>query len=154
MGLDTLTKKCTVCKETLPHSSFHNSKISRDGKGYRCRPCDKDARASYRETNRKRFADVERKKQLAYKYGLSVEQYEGLLNKQNRLCGICGCSETSSKVRGSFAVDHNHDTGENRGLLCNQCYRGLGMFYDDVGMLQQAISYLVYYQLKEFDETH
>lgn len=67
-----------------------------------------------------------------------------LHEKQNGLCGICGELETAfmkTKVM-YLAVDHDHNTGEIRGLLCNNCNNGLGRFNDDVKLLQNAIAYI------------
>ena len=60
--------------------------------------------------------------------------------KQNGCCAICGIHHTLLTKK--LYVDHNHDTGELRGLLCNKCNLGLGIFGDDVSLLQKATDYL------------
>jgi len=138
-------KTCTVCKQELPYSEYHKSSVTKDGYGYRCKECDKKARAKYKEENRERFAEVSRRKQLKFKYGITLEEYNEILQKQNNACAICGTTENNvtGKNRGwNFAVDHDHETGEVRGLLCNQCNRGLGMLGDTVESLKKAIQYL------------
>lgn len=77
-------------------------------------------------------------KSLMRLYGLSVEDYLTLLSKQGGVCAICGVAPTTRKL----AVDHNHDTGKNRGLLCDNCNNGLGRFKDDPTRLRSAASYL------------
>lgn len=62
-----------------------------------------------------------------------------MLSNQDGGCGICEESPNRDKA---LDVDHNHDTGEVRGLLCNTCNRGLGMLGDDVATLKSAIDYL------------
>jgi len=63
---------------------------------------------------------------------------------QNGVCAICSGGETV-KTRGTLrrlAVDHDHETGKVRGLLCNRCNNGLGNFRDDPDLLREAIAYL------------
>lgn len=71
------------------------------------------------------------------KYGIDSEQYEALLLKQGGVCGIC---KRASNRR--LAVDHCHESGEVRGLLCYNCNVGLGLFKDDTVLLSAAIEYL------------
>ena len=74
-------------------------------------------------------------------YGLTVESYTALLEKQGGMCAIC--KKTSSGVDGrSFHVDHDHVTGAVRGLLCQTCNVGLGALHDDVNLLRAALAYL------------
>lgn len=75
------------------------------------------------------------------KYGITVEEYDRMLYVQRGLCAICGSDSPGAKWR-FFAVDHDHATGEVRGLLCNSCNAGLGKFADDPGRLAAAILYL------------
>lgn len=75
-----------------------------------------------------------------YRYGLSPKQYSELYLKQGGKCAICGSQ--LSKDKEYFDVDHNKETGEVRGLLCNSCNRGLGCFKDNPESLEKAIEYL------------
>lgn len=78
------------------------------------------------------------------KYGLSVYEYEHMLKKQNHVCAICKKPEIlirNGKVQ-PLSVDHDHDTGKIRGLLCVNCNKILGHAHDDVAVLQTAIQYL------------
>ena len=86
-----------------------------------------------------------KERELRVKYGLSVGEYTNLINMQGNKCGICGICFSQTK-RGAF-VDHNHRTGGNRGLLCQTCNSGLGMFKDDTGFLQKAIEYLINHKI-------
>lgn len=74
---------------------------------------------------------------IAARYGLTEEEYKYLKQKQNNSCGICG--KQQDRV---LDVDHNHDTGYVRGLLCNKCNRGLGLFGDNIQNLAHAIIYI------------
>lgn len=138
-------KKCTVCKEELPFESYHKSKLTKDGFGYRCIPCDRKARHKYREENTERFAEVNRRKQLKHRYNISLEEYEVIRVSQGCVCAICGSSSNgvSGKQRDwNWSVDHCHSTGKVRGLLCNSCNRGLGLLGDTVEQLEKALAYL------------
>lgn len=70
------------------------------------------------------------------RYGLSEEEYADLLSEQSHACAIC------SERMDPACVDHDHETGEVRGLLCSPCNTGLGLFRDDPELLRAAIAYL------------
>ena len=77
-------------------------------------------------------------------YGITLEWYGSTLEKQNGTCAICKQSETAV-IRGKLlklAVDHCHDTGKVRGLLCRACNNAIGALSHDVNILQEAIRYL------------
>ena len=83
-------------------------------------------------------------------YGMSPEEYNARVEKQNGLCALCGRSEThidyrTKKIQ-SLSVDHDHVTGENRELLCGDCNRGIGMFDESIDLLLKAIEYLKKYK--------
>jgi len=63
-----------------------------------------------------------------------------MLGHQRGVCAICG--RAGSPERGILDVDHCHDTGVVRGLLCTLCNRGLGQFKDDLGLVEKAAAYL------------
>ena len=141
-------KTCTVCKETKPISEFHNRKSSKDGKAYRCKSCDTEARLKWSKNNPEAAHKSQRGRNLKAKYGITLSEYNSMLERQEHKCAICGTSE-NKVIRGnnatlSFAVDHDHNTGVVRGLLCNQCNRGLGMLGDSVEALKKAIRYLTH----------
>ena len=139
-------KICTVCKKELDNSYYHKSKATKDGYGYRCKSCDREARTKYRNENKEKFAEVNRKKQLKWRYGITLEEYEEILNKQGGCCAICKTRENGvhGKRRSwNWSVDHCHETGKVRGLLCNQCNRGIGMLGDSKESLQKALDYLI-----------
>lgn len=96
----------------------------------------------WRANNQKKVAQYKWKE----RYNITPERYDELFSKQEGLCAICGQPETarhnrSRKVQ-KLAVDHCHTTGRIRGLLCQDCNRGLGKFRDDPQRLQKAIDYL------------
>lgn len=72
--------------------------------------------------------------------GITEDQYNNFLKSQNNLCAICqGTNEEASK---DWAIDHCHDTGKVRGLLCQSCNVMLGFSKDNINTLQKAIEYL------------
>lgn len=105
------------------------------GHGLRmCDPCHKARLAERRIRNR----PLHREYQLKRKYGLSIEDYNDLLTKQGGVCAIC--KGLPSKSFRWFAVDHDHQTGLVRGLLCQRCNGGLG--YIESEFHAKALTYL------------
>ena len=80
-------------------------------------------------------------------YGIDATKYQEMLAGQKGVCAICGQPERNKdKATGrvkDLAVDHNHNTGAARALLCSNCNRALGLFGDDPTTLAKAASYLV-----------
>jgi len=72
-------------------------------------------------------------------YGISSSEYWAMMEAQNGVCAICGQTENGGK---KLAVDHDHDTGAIRGLLCGACNKGLGHFQDSEKIMDAAIQYL------------
>jgi len=96
---------------------------------YRCRPCIRV------------FAEL----QQLRRQGCSTNQYRTLFEAQGGRCAICGVGEGHRSRYGKacrLAIDHNHRTGQVRGLLCNNCNRGLGRFKDSIEFLEAAVRYL------------
>ncbi len=94
----------------------------------------------YRSVRREAFSGYE----LKCRFGITAEDYGRMLIKQGGACAICKQPE-GTVIRDktiSLAVDHCHDTGKIRGLLCAKCNQGLGCFSDDLTRLAAAITYL------------
>ena len=77
-------------------------------------------------------------------YNIDLNKYNSLLSEQQGVCAICKKECVSGR---RLAIDHNHDTGEVRGLLCCKCNRGLGNLNDDLELLRQAVLYLERYSI-------
>jgi len=92
----------------------------------------------------KRRADYNKderyEKKLKDDFGMTMEDYTNMYEKQKGLCAICGTHQDFQEVR--MAVDHNHKTEEIRGLLCRYCNSGLGLFKDNPSSLISAAEYL------------
>ncbi len=81
-----------------------------------------------------------RKRDLLRKFNITIEEYDMLYEKQKGLCAICEEPEKENNKR--LAVDHNHDTGKVRGLLCRACNTGIGLLQEKRELLEKAIKYL------------
>jgi len=96
--------------------------------------------------NAKRFrakpdnADYRHYESVKRRYGLTQTQYDTLKELQGGRCAICRQPPTGKRTR--LHVDHDHGTGEVRGLLCNLCNVALGSMHDDPAILRAAIVYL------------
>jgi hypothetical protein len=140
-------KKCSTCKEEKDLSEFHKSSRSVDGYGYRCISCDRAARVNYREKNRERFLEKAREVNWKVRFGITREDYDRMLKEQGGRCAVCkttnpnGPTSNSNKMK-NFSVDHCHQTGAIRGLLCTACNRGIGLLGDTVEAILEALRYL------------
>jgi hypothetical protein len=77
-----------------------------------------------------------------YKYGLTPEEFDAILASQGGRCGICRSKSPKSARNGTWCVDHDHVTGQVRGLLCNLCNRAVGMLQDDPKIIRAAVRYV------------
>ena len=95
------------------------------------------ARQSYHKNKEQHYKNT-RRYVMKTKYGITPDDYQQMLESQDYSCLICGGEE----VDRTLAVDHCHDTGVVRGLLCGPCNRGLGLFKDNPLLLESAAEYL------------
>lgn len=115
-------KKCTKCFKEKPLSSFYNRKLkTKDGKNSYCKKCEEAQVIQWRKNNPLKQKQIDRRAHLKRNFGITVEQYEELFEKQNGRCAICGRHQFEFDK--NFAVDHCHETREIRGLLCTFCNR-------------------------------
>ncbi len=138
-------KQCSVCKETKELDQFYNVKSTKDGKGYRCKECDNKARQKWAASNPERSHLSQRQRNLKHRFGVDLEWYEEQFKKQNYSCAIC--ETKTNKTAGerqfwNFSVDHCHESGKIRGILCNNCNRALGLFQDNPELLKKAVNYV------------
>ncbi len=102
----------------------------------------KDCCNAYERSVRGLRAKYQREWKLLKKYGMSLEDYNTLLEKQHGVCAICGAAPLDGELRGELKVDHNHSTGEVRGLLCDNCNKALGLFKDNPKAMRRAAAYV------------
>jgi len=117
--------RCSGCRAVKPLAEFPKGRKKRDGQkryGY-CNPCHR------LYSKRNRFARV---------YNITLEEYDRILAHQGGVCYIC--LHPPKKIK--LAVDHNHKTGQIRGLLCMLCNRAVGFFRDDDERIARVFNYV------------
>jgi hypothetical protein len=83
-----------------------------------------------------------RRAALKHRYGITPEQYEEMLTRQDGKCAICNSKSPKDKRNRNFHVDHCHETGRIRGILCTKCNHALGRFGDDIAGVERVLKYL------------
>ena len=132
-------KVCGICKQEKPPTAFHKCKKHSSGLQYECKQCNAERKKTQRQAD-----PLQSRRQAVRRYGITLLEYDRMLEKQGHVCAICSNPETKI-VRGreaALAVDHCHETGKVRGLLCDRCNRGLGSFDDSSERLINASNYL------------
>lgn len=154
-------KTCNSCAIEKPLTDFY----SQDGSRHRsmCKTCYSAHNSQQRQKHREKRVDYDKSrgtgwdrtgrenyepskpekhdKYLERTYGITLQQYDEMLSAQGGKCAICkeDCNRSTSE---RLCVDHCHETGLVRGLLCFKCNVGLGRFDDDTSILYRAIDYL------------
>jgi hypothetical protein len=152
------TKACYSCKRTLPRSSFYNKPAMRDGLRTECKSCSHEYSKAWKKRNPDRARDLKRASEwrargkrsikdskLRASYGIGLATFEALLHNQGDACALCGEPETRASTVGKrrvLCVDHCHDTGLVRGLLCAKCNSAIGHMRDDPALMRRAAEYV------------
>lgn len=134
-----MIKSCLRCK-----TKFSFDPIQEGCKRRVCNACI-EKRTRLHNNKPYRTKEQARNNQLKYKYGITSEQYDEIKNAQKGVCAICRL-DANGRWGNVLHVDHSHDTGRVRGLLCERCNSGLGYFKDHPGFLQVAVTYLLSYE--------
>jgi hypothetical protein len=101
----------------------------------------------YNEQHKDHITARQRKYKLRKKYNTTPEHVNYLAKIQNECCAICGTHKSDVKMGGGkLCIDHDHETGSVRGLLCGQCNSALGHFNHSTDILNKAIKYLETYK--------
>ena len=133
-------KRCSTCKAEKPFEAFNKSKSGKFGRHNQCRDCAKKWKPSPEQRMRynKRTREWNRKKLS----GFTSDEFESKLKEQDYKCAICFTDDPGAT---NWHADHDHNTGQKRGVLCHKCNTGLGLLKDSVEVLCAAIDYLNYY---------
>lgn len=126
---------CSKCGEDKPADQFHLERKRKSGRTSQCKEC----RSEYSKEIYKgesRTTEKSRRSHLLNGYGMTEEEYLQLAKEQENKCAICSCECDR------LCVDHDHKRSVNRGLLCKECNFALGLFRDDIRILESAIAYL------------
>ncbi len=131
------TKYCPDCREEHPVAGFGKNASAYDGLTAYCRVHHEERG----RLNRAKSCGSGRAYRLKYRHGITIEQYEHMLEEQEHLCAICQ-RYPKSNLKNPWHVDHDHTTGKVRGILCHSCNTALGNFNDDPVILERALEYL------------
>ena len=148
-------KTCSKCGVDKDLEEFGKDRSKKDGKRADCLKCAAAQSRAWRAKNiakaresktlwEKSNPDWHRFNSIKKKYGISKDQYESMHTSQRGVCDICGEPETA-RFKGktkALAVDHCHETGEVRSLLCSRCNLMLGKAKDSPDLLDKAAAYL------------
>jgi len=151
---DDKNKYCGGCKSNLNIEKFSKSKYTKDNLSTQCKKCNGLRGTKWRKENPERNKrnlqkwiklnhDKVKENRLKRYYGIDLKTFNLLWEKCSGKCEICKKKLIKiGRKSDSVHVDHNHETGEVRGLLCCQCNHGLGNFKDDKNLLIKAREYL------------
>ena len=156
--------RCSRCEtfKAADANNFQPSVITR-GSGV-CKPCKHAQKREYYRRNREKCANKRHEKRkenlehhkkvvslwrknnpekqicynLKWKYGITLKEYKKMLASQLHSCACCRVSADDEKL----FVDHCHETGEIRGLICKKCNSAIGYLGDNVEGVMQAVNYL------------
>lgn len=152
MAATTTHKICSSCNISKPLEHFSRQAQYRDGHRGQCKECRRLYQSNYavslpgvathnRYMFKRRLFRLSRWSKLKETYDLSKDDFYLMLEKQGGKCAICRSEDPKNK-KGVFYVDHCHETGKVRGLLCHKCNYVLGVFRDQVALFYNAIEYL------------
>jgi hypothetical protein len=146
-------RKCLKCKKLKPRDSYYTSG------GYPqsyCKPCQNAFAKEWRDKNKSHMKEYKRKKwaetpnrkktdaHLRFRYGITIDAYEEKHDAQYAMCAICQEPENGKRL----GVDHCHDTGKVRALLCDRCNTLIGRVKDSSAILRNAATYLDFWTAK------
>jgi Recombination endonuclease VII len=124
-------KKCSKCKKKKDISDFYKTKTNPDGHSSHCKKCYEKYYGANTDKKKNYF--------LKREYGITLEEKREMYENQLGLCKLCNLLMVKPK---DCHVEHNHATGEIRGLVHSKCNLLLGIVQDNIGMLIRAIHYL------------
>ena len=141
---DRSSQVCRICKKLKEADEFGWKAKTKSGVDTACKPC-----LRIRDRTRYKRDTAKRKKSakwaaLKFRYGLAKDQWDALLQSQDGKCAICRkiLAAESPGPSDRACVDHAHEDGKVRGMLCNPCNAGIGHFMDSSAIAQAAADYL------------
>lgn len=132
---------CKVLKSSCEFSSVTRFKNKLDSSCKECRRAYSRRKTRERLTRDKDHETARHRKSKLKKYGITLQTYEDILRIQGG-CAICGAVICSLNPSNNLSIDHDHDTGRVRGILCGLCNTALGSFQSSPILLAAAIAYL------------
>src|SRR5206468_1858620 len=129
-------KECRRCFKIKSSTEFYKRTASQDGLQPICKPCSIEVRREHYQTpHGKKLRSAANKRA---KFNMTAGEYNELFDSQEGRCAIC--KRHQSEFSKSFAIDHNHDTGKIRGLLCHQCNTALGMLRENPEAIKEMLA--------------
>lgn len=135
-------KRCATCGKSKPRTAFTRQKM-RNGKynlNFECKECACDRQAKRYQTYTKEQKLHKKDKFLQRTYGITIDDYNIMFNKQEGRCASCGRHQ--SEFKKSLVVDHRHSDGKVRGLLCSNCNLALGNVKENPEFLEKLANYI------------
>lgn len=133
------TRICSICDVEKRLKQFYIQKTGKYGRSNKCISCAKKISKGHIEEN-PNYKEKQRDSNLKRNYGIDINDYNKMFLDQEGCCAICKTHQI--KLDRKLAVDHCHDTGKVRLLLCSACNTGIGFLKHDIGILANAIKYL------------
>lgn len=135
-------KQCSECQERKIRQDFNRDRTTPDGYDYRCKSCNSiRTKKMWASPEGKRKMQIRSKKyELKRNYGITLDEYNSILTKQNNSCAVCSTHKDAFKR--DLDVDHCHKTGKVRGLLCVACNTALGLLKEDKERAIKLFQYL------------
>lgn len=124
-------KICIRCNENKTLDKFGNHPTAKDGKRNQCESC------RYQLRKKRHTHEDQVKSYRASRYGITMDEFNLMLTKQNNSCAIC-----KKQFIKNPHIDHCHETKIVRGLLCGNCNTGIGLLMEDTNILKEALIYL------------
>lgn len=138
-------KNCRSCGLSKKMEDFHKN-ANKDGRFNTCKKCQYKRLQEFRKdpAHKERFKEYRRNNSITQRYGISIETYNDLVNIQQNKCKICGNhpNKKGPIQNQSLHIDHCHNTGKVRGLLCHLCNRAIGLFRERIDLIEKSLEYL------------
>ncbi|SRR6266478_3293906 len=137
-------KVCSKCGIDKARCDYYVKKFRNKNGTYRiylnshCKECHNVLQEVWNAKNIDRIRATHRRAHRRKSFGVQSHEYVEMYQKQNFVCAICGSEDIGRRLD----IDHDHETGQVRGLLCSNCNIGLGKFKDNPELLRKAIVYL------------
>ena len=145
-------KDCSVCKKFFLNTTKYFPRRHSGNLRGECRNCKnnyiREYRARTRKENPDKYRDYYKNSNLKSNYGITLEEYNLMHEKQQGKCAICGVKD-NNKIK-NLNVDHNHNTGKTRELLCKQCNTALGYVEKDLEKVEKFKMYLNKHYVEDY----
>lgn len=140
------TKICSKCKKKKFTNKFYKQKRGKYGRSSICKICKrKYSQTPKRKSKAKQYrksirGQLSRQREILKRHNITLAEYDQMFKNQNGVCAICNLPE----INGRLSIDHNHQTGKIRGLLCRSCNVLLGYLerIKNDGFIKKAEKYL------------